>query len=81
MSILGKFKQYAVLGTTAGGALIIGAQSTFAASLTDIVDNVGSGSINTAVTVASGPVGSIVYTLMGIGLLITVIVMVKQLKK
>ena len=81
MSFKDKFRQYAVIGTTATGALVLGVQSTFASSLVDVVDNVGSGSISTAVAVASGPVGTIVYTLMGIGLLITVVVMIKSLKK
>lgn len=54
---------------------------THAASLTDIVNDTASGAIATAGTVADGPAGTIVYTIMGINILITIIGLIYMLKR
>jgi len=61
-----------LVGSTIGFVAVSYAQ-TFAASLVDVVNKTASGAIATSGEVTDGPAGTIVYTIMGIQLVITVV--------
>ena len=69
-----KSKSYApqlvVGGLSAIGIGVLSVASAFANPLTDLVTTVGSGSVDSATTVGTGPIGWILYLVIGIALLV-----------